>query len=69
MKEKPRNSLRQRTHQKIPPERILRLQKITGALLFYAKAIDSTILVALGTIAATQTSGTIETEKAIHKLL
>ena len=37
--------------------------------MFYAKAIDLTILVALGTISAAQTSGTIEIEKAIQKLL
>ena len=40
------------TSQKLPPESILGLQQITGTLLFYAKAIDLTILVALGTIAA-----------------
>ena len=37
--------------------------------MFYDKAIDLTILVALGKIVAAQTSGTIETEKAVHKLL
>ena len=46
------------TSQKVPPERILRLQKITRTLLFYAKAIDLTILVAMGTITAAQISGT-----------
>ena len=46
--------------QKLPPERILRLQKITGILLFYAKDISLKILVALGTIVASQTSGKIE---------
>ena len=54
---------------KLPPERILIFQQITGTLLFYAKAINLTILVALGTIAAATTSGTTETEKAIQKLL
>ena len=38
-------------------------------LLFYAKVINLTILVALGTIKAAQTSRTIKTEKAIHKLI
>ena len=37
--------------------------------MFYAKAIDLTILVALVTIAAAHTSGTIGTEKAMRKLL
>ena len=45
------------TSKKLPPERILRLQQITGTLLFYDKLIDLTILVALGTIVAAQTSG------------
>ena len=68
--EQPRNSPRQRTHsQKLPQERILVLQKITRTPLFYAKAIDLKILVALGTIAAAQNSGTTETENAMHKLL
>ena len=44
------------------------MQQITGTLLFYAIAIYLTILVALGTIEAAQTSGTTETEKLIHKL-
>ena len=52
---------------KFTPERILILQQITGTLLFYSKAIDLKILVALGTIAVAQNSGTIETEKAIQK--
>ena len=57
------------TSQKLPPERILRLKQTKGTLLFYSKEIDLTILVALGTTAAAQTSGTIETEEAIHKFL
>ena len=40
-----------------------------GKLLFYEKAIDLTILVALVKIAAEKTSGTIETKKKMHKLL
>ena len=49
------------TYQKLPPEYIQRLQKITGTIFSYDKAIDLTILVALGAIAAAYTSGTIET--------
>ena len=45
------------------------MQQIIGTLLFYAKAIYLTILVALDTFAAAQTSGKIETEKATQKLL
>jgi hypothetical protein len=54
---------------KLPPERIQRIQKIVGTLLYYARAVDSTQLVALGTIAAQQANGTIKTEKATAHLL
>ena len=47
----------------------IKIAKITGKLLFYAKAINPTILTTLGTITAAQTSGTIETEKAAQKLI
>ena len=45
------------------------MHKITGMLLLYSRAIDLTLMVALGTIAAAQTIGEIETEKGIYKLL
>ena len=48
---------------------IKRLQEIIGTLLFYARAVDSTMLVALGTLAAAQTKGTEATAKACTKLL
>ena len=37
--------------------------------MFYEKAIDLKVLVTLGKIVAAKNSGTIETEKAMHKLL
>ena len=37
--------------------------------MFYDKAIGLTIMATLRTISAAQTSGTTETEKAMHKLL
>ena len=40
------------TSETLLTERILQLQKITGMLLFYAEAIDLTLLVTLVTIAA-----------------
>ena len=40
-----------------------------GTILFYAKAIDFKILVAMGKFSAAQTSETTETEKSMHKLL
>jgi hypothetical protein len=52
-----------------PTERT-RLQEIIGTLLYYGRAIDSTIPVALGTLtAAAQTNGTKETAQAVTQLL
>ena len=53
----------------LDPEGIKRLQEIIGVLLFYARAIDSTMLVALGTLASAQTKGTEATMKAAINLL
>ena len=48
---------------------ITRLQQIIGTLLYYARAVDNTMLVALGTLAAAQTKGTAQTmDAAIHLL-
>ena len=44
-------------------------KKIIGSLLFYARAVDPTILPALNDLAADQSSPTILTDKAIDKLL
>ena len=46
-----------------------RLQEVTGTLLYYGRAIDSTMLVALGSLAAAQSKGTKATMKACTKLL
>ena len=45
------------------------LQEIIGTLLYYARAIDSTMLVALSSLASAQANGTQETAKACTKLL
>jgi hypothetical protein len=42
----------------LPPAELTQIQEITGTLLFYARAIDSTMLVALGTITSNQSKGT-----------
>jgi hypothetical protein len=45
------------------------LQQIIGTFLFYARAVDNTMHVALGTLAAAQTQGTAATmDAAIHLL-
>jgi Reverse transcriptase (RNA-dependent DNA polymerase) len=46
-----------------------RIQEIIGVLLYYARAIDSTLLVALGTLASEQANGTEATMKRITHLL
>jgi hypothetical protein len=48
---------------------IHRLQQIIATLLFYARAIDSTMHEALGTLAAAQTQGTVRTMEAAIQLL
>jgi hypothetical protein len=46
-----------------------RIQQIVGVLLYYARAIDSSMLATLGTIAATQANATEKTEHPAHQLL
>jgi hypothetical protein len=53
----------------LPPDRIKRLQQITGMLLYYARAVDPTTLVALETISMQQSNGTEATANAIVQLL
>jgi hypothetical protein len=53
----------------LSPDRLQRLQQIVGTFLYYARAVDNTMLVPLGTLAAAQTSATINTEKAITQFL
>jgi hypothetical protein len=53
----------------LPPSALTRIQEITGTLLFYARAIDCTMLVALGTIASNQSKGTQATAQALTQLL
>ena len=51
-----------------PPE-IKRLQTIIGTFLYYARAIDNTMHVALGSLGSAQSKGTKATAKAATKLL
>ena len=48
---------------------ITHLQEIIGVLLYYAHAVDSTMLVALGTLASAQSQGTESTAQAATQLL
>jgi hypothetical protein len=46
-----------------------RIQKVTGTLLFYARAVNPTMLMTLSTIAAQQSKATLNTVKATNQLL
>eukprot|EP00957_Ditylum_brightwellii_P124738 9507349-Ditylum_brightwellii.AAC.1 len=48
---------------------IKRIQAIIGMLLYYARQLDPTMLLAIGTIAAVQLKGTEATAKAAEHLL
>jgi hypothetical protein len=51
------------------PAETTTLQQIIGVLLYYGRAIDSSILVALGTLASAQTKATTSTTTAALQLL
>jgi hypothetical protein len=51
------------------PEDRKHLQEVISVLLYYSRAVDSTILVALGTLAAAQAQGTQATAEACTHLL
>ena len=53
----------------LPPDRIKRIQQIVGTIMYYARAVDVTTLVALSSIAAEQSQATEQTEKHVHQLL
>jgi hypothetical protein len=53
----------------LPPDRIHRIQQIIGTILYYARAVDITTLVALSCIAAEQTKATEDTEACVSHLL
>jgi hypothetical protein len=46
-----------------------RIQEIVGLLLYYPRAVDNKLLVALSAIAARQSYATVATEQAVHLLL
>jgi hypothetical protein len=45
------------------------VQEVLGMLLFYARAVDSTLLPAIGTLASQQAHGTKATLEALTQLL
>jgi hypothetical protein len=48
---------------------VTRLQQIVGTFLYYARAVDSSMLVALGSLAAAQTRATTNTNIAVTQFL
>jgi len=53
----------------LTPEQIKRVQNIVGMLLYYERAVDSTLLTALNAITARQSNGTQAVAEACHQLL
>jgi hypothetical protein len=53
----------------LPPDSIQRLQQIIANLLYYARAVDPMLLVALGTLGSAQAKGTEATASASVHLL
>lgn len=53
----------------LPPPQVRRCQQIVGVLLYYARAVDNTLLVPLSAIASEQSKATENTAKAIRQLL
>ena len=54
---------------RLGPMGIKRVQQITGTLLFYSRAVNSTLLVAIGSISAQQSKATQQTEMELNQLL
>ena len=51
------------------PQRKKRIQAVVGSLLYYARAIDGSLLPALNEISATQANPTVLTEQKLNHLL
>ena len=54
---------------KLSPAETTKVQSIVGSLLYYARAIDNTLLPALNTIAASQAAPTTATMKKCKRIL
>jgi hypothetical protein len=60
------------TQDETPPltsKQCLNIQKFTGSVLYYARAVDPTVLMPLNDIATEQTKATDKTQAAINQLL
>jgi hypothetical protein len=60
------------TKDETPPltaQQCLTIQKVTGSVLYYARAVDPTVLIPLNDIATEQTKATKKTQAATNQLL
>jgi hypothetical protein len=60
------------TKDETPPlaaKKCLTIQKVTGSVLYYARAVDSTVLMPINNIATEQTKATEKTQAATNQLL
>jgi hypothetical protein len=60
------------TKDEAPPltaQQCLTIQKVTGSVLYYARAVDPTVLIPLNDIAAEQTKATDKTQAATNQML
>jgi hypothetical protein len=55
--------------ERLLPEGIKRIQQIVGTMLYYARAVDNTMLVTLGSLASRQSSATELTNKDVTQFL
>jgi predicted protein tyrosine phosphatase len=53
----------------ITAQQCLTIQKVTGSVLYYARAVDPTVLMPLNDIATEQTKATAKTQAATNQLL
>ena len=53
----------------LQPDDITKLQKIIGAVLYYARAVDGTLMTTLNELASTQSKGTQATMQANKNLM
>ena len=66
---KVQKALEEDTSAPLPVTGIKRVQGIVGALLYYARAVDNTLLVALNAIGTQQAAATEATDAAVSQLL
>ena len=66
---KAQSPLPQDDTRKLTDKEIKQVQKIVGSILYYARAVDMTVLMALSSIASEQTKGTERTLEKAYQVL